>query len=258
MMHQTQFASGQPAVDLRNAAVVLESRGLKKIYGSGEKSIQVLADANLILRQGEMVAIVAPSGAGKSTLLHLLAALDTPTSGTVYFATKAIESINDAALAEFRNRAIGFLWQRHQLLPDFTAAENVAMPLLVRGENFASALGMARKWIAEVGLDNRADHRAGELSGGEQQRVAIARALVTGPSVLLADEPTGDLDEQNAWAVFELLERLHRTHRLTSLIATHNLALAARCDRVLALEHGVLRTREAAASASGVPGGEAS
>jgi lipoprotein-releasing system ATP-binding protein len=117
---------------------------------------------------------------------------------------------------------------------------------------------MARKWIAEVGLENRADHRAGELSGGEQQRVAIARALVTGPSVLLADEPTGDLDEQNAWAVFELLERLHRTHKLTSLIATHNLALAARCDRVLALEHGVLRTREAATSASGVPGGEAS
>ena len=132
------------------------------------------------------------------------------------------------------------------------------MPLLVRGENFASALGMARKWIAEVGLENRADHRAGELSGGEQQRIAIARALVAGPSVLLADEPTGDLDEQNAWAVFELLERLHRTHKLTSLIATHNLLLAARCDRILALEHGVLRTREAAVSAGGVPGGEAS
>jgi lipoprotein-releasing system ATP-binding protein len=153
---------------------------------------------------------------------------------------------------------VGFLWQRHQLLPDFTAAENVAMPLLLRGENFASALGMARKWLAEVGLENRADHRAGELSGGEQQRVAIARALVTGPSVLLADEPTGDLDEQNAWAVFELLERLHRTHRLTSLIATHNLALAARCDRILGLEHGVLQTREAVADASRVPGGEAS
>ncbi|HKV63524.1 MAG TPA: ABC transporter ATP-binding protein [Candidatus Acidoferrum sp.] len=258
MMQQAQFANAIPAKDLAADAVVLESRGLKKTYGRGEKTITVLVDANLILRPGEMVAIVAPSGAGKSTLLHLLAALDTPTSGTVYFATKAIESINDAALAEFRNRAIGFLWQRHQLLPDFTAAENVAMPLLVRGEGFAFALGMARKWIAEVGLENRADHRAGELSGGEQQRVAIARALVTGPSVLLADEPTGDLDEQNAWAVFELLERLHRTHKLTSLIATHNLSLAARCDRILALEHGVLRTREAAASARGVPGGEAS
>jgi lipoprotein-releasing system ATP-binding protein len=117
---------------------------------------------------------------------------------------------------------------------------------------------MARKWLAEVGLEDRADHRAGELSGGEQQRVAIARALVTGPTVLLADEPTGDLDEQNAWAVFELLERLHRTHGLTSLIATHNLALAARCDRILGLEHGVLKTRGAAASASEAPGGEAS
>jgi lipoprotein-releasing system ATP-binding protein len=258
MMQQTQFAGGKPANEINSAAVVLESRGLKKTYGTGEKSLHILVDANLVLRQGEMVAIVAPSGAGKSTLLHLLAALDTPTSGAVYFATKAIESINDEALAEFRNRAIGFLWQRHQLLPDFTAAENVAMPLLVRGEDFASALGVARKWIAEVGLENRADHRAGELSGGEQQRIAIARALVAGPSVLLADEPTGDLDEKNAWAVFELLERLHRTHKLTSLIATHNLSLAARCDRVLVLEHGVLRTREVAASAGGVPGGEAS
>ena len=243
---------------LHDAVVVLEARGLKKSYGSGAQSLQVLADANLSLRRGEMVAIVAPSGAGKSTLLHLLAALDTPTSGTVYFATKAIETNDDAAVAEFRNRAVGFLWQRHQLLPDFTAAENVAMPLLLRGENFASALATARKWLAEIGLEHRADHRAGELSGGEQQRVAIARALVTGPAVLLADEPTGDLDEQNAWAVFELLERLHRTYQLTSLIATHNLALAARCDRILDLEHGVLRTRKASASASGAPGGEAS
>jgi len=241
-----------------NASVTLEARHLKKTYGTGEKSIPVLLDANLSLRKGEMVAVVAPSGAGKSTLLHLLAALDTPTSGKVYFDTKALETNDDAALAEFRNRAVGFLWQRHVLLPDFTAAENVAMPLLLRGEDFTSALGMARKWLAEVGLEHRAGHRAGELSGGEQQRVAIARALVTRPRVLLADEPTGDLDEQNAWAVFELLERLHRTHQLTSLIATHNLALAARCDRVLGLERGVLHTREAPASASGVPGGEAS
>ena len=240
------------------AGIVLEGRNLKKNYGSGPKTLPVLIDANITLRQGEMTAIVAPSGAGKSTLLHLLAALDMPTSGTVYFASKAIESNQDAPLAEFRNRAVGFLWQRHQLLLDFTAEENVAMPLLLRGENFTSALGMARKWLAEVGLENRAGHRAGELSGGEQQRVSIARALVTGPAVLLADEPTGNLDEQNAWAVFELLVRLHRTFGLTSLVATHNLKLAARCDRVLTLEHGVLTTRKATVEASETPGGEAS
>jgi lipoprotein-releasing system ATP-binding protein len=251
--------SSASAAQLAAAApVVLEGRHLKKNYGSGPKILPVLVDVNISLHRGEMIAIVAPSGAGKSTLLHLLAALDMPTSGTVYFATKAIESNQDASLAEFRNRAVGFLWQRHQLLFDFTAEENVAMPLLLRGENFASALGMARKWLAEVGLENRAGHRAGELSGGEQQRVSIARALVTGPSVLLADEPTGNLDEQNAWAVFELLVRLHRMHGLTSLIATHNLALAARCDRVLTLEHGVLATRKAPAEASGTLGGEAS
>src|SRR5436190_23165211 len=140
MIQQAQFANGVAPEDPRNAVVVLESRGLKKTYGSGEKSICALADAKLTLRQGEMVAVVAPSGAGKSTLLHLLAALDTPTSGTVYFDSKAIETNDDAALGEFRNRAVGFLWQRHQLLPDFTAAENVAMPLLLRGEKFTSAL----------------------------------------------------------------------------------------------------------------------
>jgi lipoprotein-releasing system ATP-binding protein len=240
-----------------DAQVVMEARSLKKTYGVGARSLTVLTDANLILRRGEMVAIVAPSGAGKSTLLHLLAALDTPTSGTVYFASKPIETNQDTTVAEFRNRAVGFLWQRHQLLPDFTATENVAMPLLLRGEGFSPSMTTARKWLAEVGLQERTEHRAGELSGGEQQRVAIARALVTRPAVLLADEPTGDLDEQNAWAVFELLQRLHRAYQLTSLIATHNLALAARCDRVLTLEHGVLRTR-AATAAMGTLGGEAS
>lgn len=239
-------------------AAVLEARGIQKIYGSGERSLTVLTDANLVLRKGEMVAIVAPSGTGKSTLLHILATLDTPTSGGLYCDLKPVATNDDAAIAAFRNRTVGFVWQRRQLLPDFTAAENVAMPLQVRGDEFASSLATARKWLTEVGLKNRADHRAGELSGGEQQRVAIARALVTGPSVLLADEPTGDLDEQNAWAVFELLQRLHRAHRLTSLIATHNLALAARCDRVLGLEHGVLIPRSAQAAASGILGGEAS
>jgi lipoprotein-releasing system ATP-binding protein len=243
---------------LTSEAAILEARALRKSYGAGEKNLQVLTDVNLKLREGEMVAVVAPSGAGKSTLLHLLAALDTPTNGTVYFSNKVIETNDDAKLAEFRNRVVGFLWQRHQLLPDFTAAENVAMPLLVRGEPHANALTEARKWLKEVGLEDRAEHRAGELSGGEQQRVAIARALITGPKVLLADEPTGDLDEQNAWAVFELLQRLHRTHRLTSLIATHNLALAARCDRVVGLEHGVLQARSVKSAGIGTPGGEAS
>jgi lipoprotein-releasing system ATP-binding protein len=250
--------SGSNSERVESGRSVLEARALKKTYGTREKYLEVLVDANLELREGEMVAVVAPSGAGKSTLLHLLAALDTPTSGTVYFANKAIETKDDAALAEYRNRAVGFLWQRHQLLPDFTATENVAMPLLVRGEPQGAALREARKWLAEVGLQERAEHLAGELSGGEQQRVAIARALVTGPKVLLADEPTGDLDEQNAWAVFGLMERLHRAHRLTSLIATHNVAVAQRCDRILGLEHGVLQARAAKADASGTLGGEAS
>jgi len=227
--------------------VVLEARKLAKTYGTGERSLTIFQQVNLSLHEREMVAIVAPSGAGKSTLLHLLASLDTPTSGAIYFESKRIETNDEAALSEFRNSAVGFLWQRHQLLPDFTAAENVAMPLLLRGESISTGLEKARNWLNEVGLAERAGHLAGELSGGEQQRVAIARALVTGPRVLLADEPTGDLDERNAWAVFELLERLHRTHGLTSLIATHNLALAERCDRILTLEHGVLRTRKASA-----------
>ena len=256
--NSTPSSPASGAEILRPEMAVLEGRHLRKVYGAGEKSLTVLSDASIALHAGEMVAIVAPSGAGKSTLLHLLAALDTPTSGAIYFDSKEIETQNEAALANFRNCAVGFLWQRHQLLPDFTAAENVAMPLLLRGGDFTSALQSARKWLAEVGLSDRAEHRAGELSGGEQQRVAIARALVSGPRVLLADEPTGDLDEQNAWAVFELLERLHRAHQLTSLIATHNLALAARCDRIVGLEHGVLKTREARALATGTLSGEAS
>src|SRR6266403_1110843 len=252
----TSTASGgrQTLVTDPGGKIVLEARGLGKIYGSGERELNVFQQVNLILREGEMAAIVAPSGAGKSTLLHLLATLDTPTSGAIYFESKRIETNDEAALSEFRNRSIGFLWQRHQLLPDFTAAENVAMPLLLRRESISSGLEKGRKWLDKVGLAERADHRTGELSGGEQQRVAIARALVTGPRLLLADEPTGDLDEQNAWAVFDLLERLHRTHGLTSLIATHNLKLAERCDRILGLEHGVLEVRKAATLASRGPG----
>ena len=220
---------------------VIRAEGLRKVFRSGDADLTVLAGVDLEVLQGELVAIVGPSGAGKSTLLHLLAALDTPTSGTVYFEAKSLDSLRDADVAEFRNRSVGFVWQRHHLLPDFTATENVAMPLLIRGVPHAEALAAAAHWLGEVGLAARAQHRAGELSGGEQQRVAIARALVSGPSLLLADEPTGDLDEQNAEAVFELMQRLHQAHRLTSILATHNLGLARRADRVLAIEHGILR-----------------
>ena len=221
--------------------IVLEARALRKIYGQGAATITVLDGVDFAIERGEMVAIVAPSGAGKSTLLHLLAALDTPMSGTVYFGAKAIDTLSEQELADYRNRAIGFVWQRHHLLADFTAAENVAMPLLMRGRATRESLAEARRWLAEVGLAERADHLAGQLSGGEQQRAAIARALVHEPSVLLADEPTGNLDERNASGVFEQMRQLCRAHRLTSVLATHNWGLARQADRVLQLENGVLR-----------------
>jgi lipoprotein-releasing system ATP-binding protein len=228
----------------------LRLENLRKTFRSGSAELTVLAGVNLHVRAGEIVAIVGPSGAGKSTLLHLVAALDTPTSGTVYFDGQPLESLADAELAAFRNRRVAFVWQRHHLLPDFTAAENVAMPLLLRGVPLGEATRSALSWLREVGLEARAHHHAGELSGGEQQRVAIARALVAQPALLLADEPTGDLDEQNTEAVFDLMQRLHRSLRLTSILATHNLALARRCDRVLRLEHGILQPWSATADAT--------
>ena len=231
-----------PAGDRTNdIRALLAARELRKVYGSGAAERVVLHGVDLEINAGEMIALIGPSGSGKSTLLHLLGALDTPTSGTVYFRSKALKTLTEEPLADYRNRAIGFVWQRHHLLPDFTAEENVAMPLLMGGKGRATALEAAAGWLDQVGLGGRGNQRAGELSGGEQQRVAIARALVNQPELLLADEPTGDLDEQNAEAVFDLMQRLHRTHRLTSILATHNRALAARCDRVLGLEHGALK-----------------
>ena len=184
----------QPPTNRRGP--ILEARDLCKTYGQGASAVTVLDGVNLQIAAGEMVAIIGPSGTGKSTLLHLLAALDRPTSGTVYFDTSALELGRDEEVAEFRNRRIGFVWQRHHLMADFTAAENVAMPLLMRGRPYDQALAAAENWLGEVGLTARAQHRGAELSGGEQQRVAVARALVNDPAVLLADEPTGDLDEQ--------------------------------------------------------------
>jgi lipoprotein-releasing system ATP-binding protein len=227
-----------------HAGGLIATRDLRKSYGAGAGEIVVLAGVNVSVEAGELIAIVGPSGAGKSTFLHLLAALDTPTSGTVYFEGKAIDSYREIELANYRNGSIGFVWQRHHLLADFTAAENVGMPLLMRGVRYDEALETSESWLREVGLGARLSQRAGELSGGEQQRVAIARALVQKPALLLADEPTGDLDERNAMSVFELMQRLHREHRLTSILATHNTVLAGRADRVLQLEHGTLQPVE--------------
>jgi lipoprotein-releasing system ATP-binding protein len=219
-------------------AALLRVQGLKKVFKSGESDLLLFENLSFEVKRGEMLAIVGESGAGKSTLLHILSALDQASEGDVYCAQLQVNSLSADEAAEFRNRDAGFVWQFHYLLPEFTAAENVAMPLLVRGSSWGQAAPEALRWLREVGLEQRAHHRSGELSGGEQQRVALARALITGPKLLLADEPTGDLDAQTAEAVFELIARLHRQHQLTSLIATHNFAFARRCHRVLRLQRG--------------------
>jgi len=218
----------------------IRAENLSKVYRSGEADLVVFANVNLEVEQGEMLALVGESGAGKSTLLHLLGGLDRPSTGTIYYDSVDISRLADSELACFRNREIGFVWQIHYLLPEFTALENVMMPLLIRGTPHAKAAADARARLDEVGLGARVTHRAGELSGGEQQRVVLARALVGTPSVLLADEPTGNLDFRTGEMIFELLESLHRSHTLTSVFVTHNVSFARRCDRILMMEGGVL------------------
>jgi len=217
---------------------VLRVEGLKKVYKSGQTDLVLFENLSFQVRKGEMLAIVGESGSGKSSLLHILGTLDRASQGDVYCAQIHVAKLTDDAAADFRNREIGFVWQFHYLLPEFTALENVAMPLLMRGTAYRTAMDKAAGWLREVGLENRGHHRAGELSGGEQQRVALARALVAGPQILMADEPTGDLDNRTAEMVFDLVQRLHRDYRLTSLIVTHNLDFAGRCDRVLQLHQG--------------------
>lgn len=218
--------------------VIVRVEGLKKVFRSGATDLTLFENLSFEVRRGELLAIVGESGAGKSTLLHILGTLDWASAGDVYCAQTQVGKLTDEAAADFRNGEIGFVWQFHYLLPEFTAQENVAMPLLMRGTPYQPAMEKAAAWMAEVGLKNRSHHRAGELSGGEQQRVALARALITGPKVLMADEPTGDLDNKTAELVFELIQKLHHEHRLTSLIVTHNLDFARRCDRVLRLHEG--------------------
>jgi len=235
------FAPGRGYLsESRVSEVVIRASKLTKKYRSGDSDLVVFADMDLEVKRGERLALVGESGAGKSTLLYLLSGLDTPTSGTISYNSRVLAELADSELADFRNREIGFVWQSHNLLPEFTAQENVMMPLLVRGSTQAEARSASLERLVEVGLAARATHRAGELSGGEQQRVALARALAGKPSVLLADEPTGNLDFRTAETIFELLGNLQRSHQLTSLLVTHNNSFARRCDRILRLEGGVL------------------
>ena len=216
-------------------------RGLNKSYDVGATQIHVLRDLDLDVEAGEMVAVVGASGVGKSTLLHLLGGLDRAGSGTLVVGGQTLSAMKDNALVEFRNRQVGFVFQFHHLLPEFEAVENVEMPMRIAQIPLTEARRRATDLLARVGLGERLTHSPGMLSGGEQQRVAVARALIMRPSLLLADEPTGDLDENTADSLHGLLREMHAEHGLTSIIATHNPRLAASCDRVLRLEQGRLR-----------------
>jgi lipoprotein-releasing system ATP-binding protein len=220
--------------------VAIHAVDLAKSYRSGDSELVIFEGLQLDVEQGERLALVGESGAGKSTLLHLLGGLDRPTKGAIYFGQNDICQFSADDLAAFRNRELGFVWQIHSLLAEFTAVENVMMPLLIRGQAREEAEPVSLARLDEVGLRNRAHHRAGELSGGEQQRVVLARALVANPGVLLADEPTGSLDYRTGEMIMDLLEDLHRGRRLTSIHVTHNLNFARRADRVLQLDRGRL------------------
>jgi lipoprotein-releasing system ATP-binding protein len=219
----------------------VEARALNKSYLVAANRLHVLRDLDLAVEQGEMVAIVGASGVGKSTLLHVLGGLDRPDSGEVRVGAVDVGHVNDAELVAFRNKHVGFVFQFHHLLPEFTAVENAEMPLRIARVKTPQARPRAQTLLSRVGLGERLDHRPGMLSGGEQQRVAMARALVMQPSLLLADEPTGDLDETTADSLHALLREMHTEFGLTAIIATHNPRLAQQCDRILRLEGGQLR-----------------
>ncbi len=216
----------------------IRAREVYKSFQVGGGTVEVLKGVDLNVEKGEFVAIVGPSGVGKSTLLHLLGALDRPTAGEILYEDVSLGRLDNGQLASFRNQTVGFIFQFHHLLPEFTALENVMMPLLVARRKRAQAQEIAASLLREVGLEPRLSHRPPELSGGELQRVAIARALATGPKVILADEPTGNLDTKTGDAAFELLRRLNRERGLTLIMVTHNEGLARRSDRIIAMLDG--------------------
>ncbi|TAK39877.1 MAG: lipoprotein-releasing ABC transporter ATP-binding protein LolD [Lysobacteraceae bacterium] len=227
-------------------SAIIKAEGLGKTYAEGKLRTPVFDGLNFAVEAGETVAILGPSGAGKSTLLHLLGGLDTPTSGEVYVAGQKMSALSDAARGRLRNRALGFVYQFHHLLPEFTALENVMLPVLLNGTGVHEATAKARTLLESVGLGHRLEHKPGELSGGERQRAAVARALVNGPGCVLGDEPTGNLDEKTAAHVFGQMLELNRAQRTSLVLVTHDRSLARRLDRVLELHEG--RLREVAAA----------
>lgn len=220
-------------------SVILQATNISKVYQEGKIQTTVLQGLDLTVQAGERIAIVGSSGSGKSTLLHLLGGLDTPTTGEVWLGDVCLTSLNEAKRAKLRNQHLGFIYQFHHLLPEFTATENVAMPLLMRDDiSIKQATSRANELLGQVGLNHRLHHRPSELSGGERQRVAIARALVTRPKLVMADEPTGNLDDDNAQAVFELLTQLQSSLGMALLMVTHDRQLASQADRVLVMKSG--------------------
>lgn len=221
--------------------LVLHCRGLSKTYQEGRLQTPVLREVDFSVGAGERIAIIGSSGSGKSTLLHVLGGLDAPTAGTVWLNGQSLQTLSDNERGELRNRYLGFIYQFHHLLPEFTALENVAMPLLIRGEKRALTWEKARKMLKKVGLDHRLQHKPGELSGGERQRVAVARALVTEPLCVLADEPTGNLDYQNAQAVYQLMLEMNQELGIAFVVVTHDEGLATQMDQRYRMQDGRLQ-----------------